>query len=259
MHHLQSNQRVDSLKYFFIADALIACEANWHLYDPPACSIAFSDEFMPTGQFLDHALDLCETAGLAGCSIAKCSCSSKHKNRDRVIYYKIPPEVSRPDIEDILIGEEGGDIFKSNPLLTLYLIDIIMHDIFRLAVQDAQKDLNSSDLGSREFPDFTDRPYLLKNTINYRALHFLLRYSIGEIYGIFYDWIVFGHVSFTTLCEGLRTDMTDILCNLRAPHPSCSEFSIHRLSIFVKVFMSRWLYVVNGRELSCFRLSSIMK
>ncbi|WP_157890230.1 hypothetical protein [Marinobacterium aestuarii] len=258
MHHLQTNKRTDSLKVVFICDTLRACADHWTVYNPPACPIAFTDALLPTEEGLEKVLDLCEENDLAGRLLADCSCSCKHKARDRVIYYKSSSCLSRGEIDKFLVGENGLDVFRTNPLLSLYFVDVIMHDILRVAVQGAQSALNSSDLTQWEFPDFTDRPYLLKNTINYRALHFLLRYSIGEIYGIFYDWMVKDELSFTQLREGLSTDISGIYFAAPVGRPSRSELPFSKLSIFVKVLMSRWLYVFNDRELSEFRLARIM-
>jgi hypothetical protein len=258
MHHLQTNKRTDSLKVVFICDALRACADHWTVYSPPACPIAFTDTFFPTEEGLEKALDLCEENDLAGRSLADCSCSCKHKARDRVIYYKSPSCLSRGEIDRFLVGESGLDVFRTNPLLSLYFVDVIMHDILRVAAQDAQSTLSSVDLTKWEFPDFTVRPYLLKNTINYRALHFLLRYSIGEIYGILYDWMVNDGLSFTQLCKGLSADISRIYFAAPIGRPSRSELPFSKLSIFVKVLMSRWLYVFNDRQLSEFRLARIM-
>lgn len=258
IHHLQTNIRTDSLKVVFICDALMACADHWTVYNPPACPIAFTDTFLPTEEGLEKALELCEENDLAGRLLADCSCSCKHKARDRVFYYKNPPGLSRGEIDKFFVGENGLDVFRTNSLLSLYFVDVIMHDIFRVTVQDAQSALNSSDLTQWEFPDFTDRPYLLKNTKNYRALHFLLRYSIGERYGIFYDWMVSDGLGFTQLCEGISADISRIYFSASVGRPSRSELPFNKLYIFIKVLMIRWFYVFNDRELSEFRLKSIM-
>nr|WP_158651784.1 hypothetical protein [Marinobacterium profundum] len=64
---------------------------------------------------------------------------------------KAPPGLSRGEIDKFFVGENGLDVFRTNSLLPLYFVDVIMHDILRVAVQDAQPALDSSDHYTMEF------------------------------------------------------------------------------------------------------------